>query len=231
MFISLRMFAPAWPRVPAGGASRTALQSPLQVSARSQARSQNLSPASDAQSVQQAPVEGPKGVSGRRGLGATPRPEGEPINGELPRGLYRKHGPTHRALVAQMVQRLAALFPDRTFHLIADGAYAPLAGWGLPRTEVTSRMRQDAALYALPPPRRTGQVGRPRKKGRRLLCPKTWAHRTKKGWKRTWVDRRGRLVQRLLLTRDALGYHLTRTDLDVSRERIRYTVRGPEPSA
>jgi hypothetical protein len=133
---------------------------------------------------------------------------GEPLALPLAMRLYRKHGPTHRALVAQMVQRLAALVPDRTFHLIADGAYAPLAGWGLPRTEVTSRMRQDAALYALPPPRRTGQVGRPRKKGRRLLCPKTWAHRTKTGWKRTWVDRRGRLVQRLLLTRDALGHHV-----------------------
>jgi transposase InsO family protein len=36
----------------------------------------------------QAPTEGPKVVAGRRGLGATPRPEGEPVNGELPRGLW-----------------------------------------------------------------------------------------------------------------------------------------------
>jgi transposase InsO family protein len=36
----------------------------------------------------QAPAEGPKVVAGRRGLGATPRPEGEPVNDELPRGLW-----------------------------------------------------------------------------------------------------------------------------------------------
>lgn len=133
---------------------------------------------------------------------------GESLALPLAMRLYRKGGPPHLDLVAQMVRRLAELFPDRTFHLIADGAYAPMAGWKLPRTEVTSRMRKDAALYALPPPKRAGQVGRPRKKGRRLPCPKTWARRTKKGWKRTWVDRRGRMVQRLLLTRDALWYHV-----------------------
>ena len=82
------MFSLAWPRVPAGGASRWALQAPLQVTARSDARSQNLSPVSGAQSLVQAPAEGPKVVAGRRGLGATPRPEGEPVNDELPRGLW-----------------------------------------------------------------------------------------------------------------------------------------------
>ncbi len=133
---------------------------------------------------------------------------GEPLALPLAMRLYRKHGPTHLDLVAQMVQSLADLFPDRTFHLITDGAYAPLAGWGLPRTEVTSRPRKDAALYAPPAPRKPGQVGRPRKKGRRPPCPKAWARRTKKGWKLTWVDRRGRMAQRLLLSQDALWYHV-----------------------
>ncbi len=158
---------------------------------------------------------GGKSVVYDRGLNLVPlalrvRPPwgGEPLALPLDVRLYRKGGVSHLVLVAQMVQKLAGLFPDRTFHLIADGAYAPLAGWKLPRTEVTSRMRKDAALYALPPPRRPGRVGRPRKKGRRLPTPKTWAKRTKKGWKRAWVDRRGRMAQRLLLSRDALWYHV-----------------------
>ena len=158
---------------------------------------------------------GGKSVVYDRGLNLVPltlrvRPPwgGEPLALPLDVRLYRKGGPTHLDLVASMVQKLATLFPDRTFHLIADGAYAPLAGWKLPRTEVTSRMRKDAALYALPPPRRPGRVGRPRKKGKRLAAPGAWAKRTKKGWKLTWVDRRGRMAKRLLLSRDALWYHV-----------------------
>lgn len=158
---------------------------------------------------------GGKSVVYDRGLNLVPltlrvRPPwgGEPLALPLAMRLYRKHGPTHLDLVAQMVQRLAGLLPDRTFPLIADGAYAPLAGWKLPRTEVTSRLRKDAALYAPPAPRKPGQVGRPRKKGRRLPCPKAWARRTKKGWKLTWVDRRGKMAQRLLLSRDAFWYHV-----------------------
>ncbi len=70
--------------------------------------------------------------------------------------LHRKHGATLLDLGAEAVRRLAERFPDRAFPLIADGAYAPLAGWKLPRTAVTSRNRRDAALYDLPRPRRKG---------------------------------------------------------------------------
>ena len=41
-------------------------------------------------------------------------------------------------------------------------------GWGGPRTYVVSRLRRDAALFDLPPPRQPGQRDRPRKKGDRL---------------------------------------------------------------
>ncbi len=133
---------------------------------------------------------------------------GEPLALPLAMRLYRKHAPTHLDLVARMVQGLVDLFPDRPFHLIADRAYAPLAGWKLPCTQVTSRLRKDVALYALPAPPRAGQVGRPRKKRGRLHSPEAWARRTKQGWKRTWVDRRAKMAQRLLQTRDALWYHV-----------------------
>lgn len=51
-------------------------------------------------------------------------------------------------------------------------------------------------------------MGRPRKKGKRLPTPAAWAQLTKKGWTPTWVDRRGRMNKRLLLTRDVLWYHV-----------------------
>ena len=158
---------------------------------------------------------GGKSVVYDRGLNLVPlalrvRPPwgGEPLALPLAVRLYRKGGPTRLVLVAEMLQRLVDLFPDRNFHLIADGAYAPLAGWKLPRTIVTSRIRRDAALYELPPPRRPGKAGRPRKKGLRLPSLERWACRTRKGWQKVVVDRRGRLERRLVLSRVVLWYHV-----------------------
>ena len=131
---------------------------------------------------------------------------GEPLALPLAVHLHRKGGTTLPELGAQAVRRLSERFPDRLFHLIADGAYAPLAGRSLPRTEVTSRIRRDAALYDFPTPRRPGQNGRPRKKGDRLPSLTAWAARTRQGWKNAVVDRRGRLDRRLLLSRVVLWY-------------------------
>jgi hypothetical protein len=133
---------------------------------------------------------------------------GEPLALPLAVHLHRKGGTTLPDLGVRAIQRLAERFPTREFHLIADGAYAPLAGWELPRTEVTSRIRRDAALYDFPSPRRAGQMGRPRKKGERLPSLTAWATRTRKGWEKAIVDRRGRLEKRLLLSREVLWYHV-----------------------
>lgn len=91
-------------------------------------------------------------------------PIGIPVNVRL----HRKADLTTTvAHAAEMVNELAGWLPGRSFHLCADGAYASLAGAGLARTPVTSRMRRDAALYeAAPPP--TARRGRPRTKGERL---------------------------------------------------------------
>ena len=61
---------------------------------------------------------------------------------------------------------VAERYPDRSVHLVADAAYAGRALRELPAS-VTVRMRADAALHQLPPPR-TGKPGRPRSKGDRL---------------------------------------------------------------
>ena len=63
--------------------------------------------------------------------------------------------------------------PEREIVAVADGVYASLKlldrcrSLGNPITFIT-RLRLDAALYEPAPPRRAGQIGRPRLKGRRL---------------------------------------------------------------
>ena len=85
--------------------------------------------------------------------------------------VHRKHDATTTiGHAAAMIREIADWLPERYFHLDADGAYATLAGAGLPRTQLTSRMRRDAALYEAAPPR-TGKRGRPRTKGDRLPTP------------------------------------------------------------
>ena len=55
--------------------------------------------------------------------------------------LRRKNDPTTTvAHAADMIRELADWMAGRCFHLCADGAYASLAGAGLPRTHVTSRI-------------------------------------------------------------------------------------------
>jgi hypothetical protein len=66
--------------------------------------------------------------------------------------LDEKGGATMPELAAEMMGELAAQLPGASFVLCADGAYATLAGAGLERTAVVSRMRRGAALYAAAPP-------------------------------------------------------------------------------
>lgn len=124
---------------------------------------------------------------------------GEPLGLPIHVRLYRKGGPSHLDLGEAMLREIAGWLPSRTFALACDGVYASLAGRCLPRTHVTSRIRKDAALYEMPPPRRKGQRGRPRKKGPRLPSPEQMARQSRTGCVRAAVDERGKVVERLLL--------------------------------
>ncbi|WP_322748038.1 MULTISPECIES: transposase, partial [unclassified Frankia] len=78
-------------------------------------------------------------------------------------------------LARQMVTTLATALPDRSLHVVADAAYAGKELRGLPaQVTWTTRLRVDAALYDLAPPR-TGRRGRPRSKGARLSSLTTLA--------------------------------------------------------
>ena len=117
------------------------------------------------------------------------------------------------AHAAAMLSEIAGWLPDRCFHLCADGAYATLAGTSLPNTQVTSRMRRDAALFEAAPPR-TGRRGRPRTKGERLPTPAQLSETVpERGWTMVEVDVRGTTATRLVHTRDVLWYRVNKTDL------------------
>jgi DDE superfamily endonuclease len=114
---------------------------------------------------------------------------------------------------AAMIRELATWLPERSFHLCCDGAYASIAGANLPRCEVTSRMRRDAALYQPAPPR-TGRRGRPRTKGDRLPTPPQLADQARRrAWRRIIINMRGRPVERLVLTHDVLWHVVNKSDL------------------
>ncbi len=104
--------------------------------------------------------------------------------------LDAKHGWTFRTkhqLAADLVQWFVttaeSLGRKLQVWIVVDGAYAakpfldPVCQLG---AVVVSRLRRDAALYDLPPPRRPGQRGRPRKYGDKLSLAKRAAHRD--GW-------------------------------------------------
>lgn len=124
--------------------------------------------------------------------------------------MHRKGGPTLLELAADLLRQVAAWLPDRDFCLVVDGAYASLVGADLPRTTIVTRVRRDAALYALPPPRRPGQRGRPRTKGPRLPTPVQFAARARR-WQRTDVPMRGWLVDCKLWSQTVLWYEAARS--------------------
>ena len=132
---------------------------------------------------------------------------GQPIAIPVNARLHRKNDTTSTvAHAAAMIAQIARWLPKRRFHLCADGAYASLAGAGLPRTHLTSRMRRDAALFdAVPPP--TGRRGRPRTKGERLPTPPELAAAAgRRDWRAVTIDMRGTAAARLVHTRDVLWY-------------------------
>ena len=87
-----------------------------------------------------------------------------------------KRGKRHEKITEwtwQLILQVRRWYPKREIVVLADGAYASLQLLDRCRTlsrPVTfiTRLRLDAALYEPAPPRRRGQIGRPRLKGERL---------------------------------------------------------------
>jgi hypothetical protein len=80
-----------------------------------------------------------------------------------------KHTPGRLDLAVGLVKVICGHLGARRIDLVCDGAYAGRALRDLPaQATVTCRLRADARLHRLPPPRRPGTRGRPRTKGNRL---------------------------------------------------------------
>src|SRR5829696_3083146 len=90
-----------------------------------------------------------------------------------------EHGRRPKTLTEWAGQLLVVVrrrWPDRPIVAVADATYAALEFLARCRAlptpvTVVTRLRLDAALYAPAPPRRPGQIGRPRAKGARLPTP------------------------------------------------------------
>jgi DDE superfamily endonuclease len=80
-----------------------------------------------------------------------------------------KHTSGRLDLATELVRVVCAHLGDRRVDLVTDGAYAGRQLRDLPaQATVTCRLRADARLHRLPPPRRPGTRGRPRTRGDRL---------------------------------------------------------------
>ncbi|MGH3130990.1 MAG: IS701 family transposase, partial [Gaiellaceae bacterium] len=98
------------------------------------------------------------------------RPIGLPLLFRLfrPKDDAHPDRPSQPELGRRLVNMVVERFPAAVIELVMDGAYATKAWRGLPdRVTVTTRMRANAAVFELTPPR-TGKRGRPALKGPRL---------------------------------------------------------------
>lgn len=120
---------------------------------------------------------------------------------------------TRQVLAARMVCQVSQALPGVLIRVAADGAYATRAMvTGLPKgVSLVSRIRRDAAIYALAPTRRPrGKRGRPPTKGKRLPTPRQIAAHRSHGWETVTLQRQGRQVQRQVLGITCLWYHVCR---------------------
>jgi hypothetical protein len=104
----------------------------------------------------------------------------------------------------QLLLQVRRWYPEREIIAVADSAYASLKllfrcrSLSRPVTLIT-RLRLDAALYEPAPPRKPGQIGRPRLKGERLPNLSVVAEDPSTVWKLTkianWYGERERMVE------------------------------------
>jgi DDE superfamily endonuclease len=81
--------------------------------------------------------------------------------------LQAKREDSKHELAAQLIAMIAKRYPQRRIDLVGDGHYAGPALVCQPNVTLTARLRTNAALHELAPPR-TGKRGRPRAMGARL---------------------------------------------------------------
>ena len=108
----------------------------------------------------------------------------------------------------ELVELIAARYPTRRFEVLGDAAYTngTLMKKRLPNVTFIGRGRLDAALYSPAAPRRQGQRGRTRVRGKRLASPGARANAKGASWKKLTVQVYGRTVTVRVMVLDALWY-------------------------
>lgn len=132
------------------------------------------------------------------------------------RRYHDKQGKTHKTITEwarQMIKQVHRWLPGRTLVFVADGAYAVVEFLAqtlrLPGVILVTRMRLDACLYDLAPPRDEHTKGRPAVKGKRqptlaqrLLDPETI-------WQTVSLDWYGGIHREIeLVSGTSLWYHV-----------------------
>jgi len=133
---------------------------------------------------------------------------GEPLGLPINLRLHRKQGPSLIELAEAMLREVTEWFPQRQFLTAADGFYACLAGRGLSRLHLISRIRRDAAIYDLPRRKAKGRRGPQAQKGARLPTPEQWARKVRH-WTRVQTCERGKDRVRLVYARQVIWYHVS----------------------
>jgi hypothetical protein len=130
---------------------------------------------------------------------------------------YEKKARRHKKLTdwaRQMLFQARRWLPGRRLVVVADAGFAAIEFlWQVtqflnPICMIT-RLRLDAALYCPAPPRKEGQLGRPRKKGARLPTLEQVLADPKTGWKQVivadWYGQGQRRVE--LVSQTAVWFH------------------------
>lgn len=129
----------------------------------------------------------------------------------------KERGRAHRKLTErarQMLLLAARWLPKRDLVVTADSSFAALELLEAVRHEVTvvTRLRLDAALYEPAPARMPTQIGRPRKKGKRLPTLEQVAKKARTKWQRLtvrgWYGEPERVVE--VVSQTCVWYHAGR---------------------
>jgi len=118
-------------------------------------------------------------------------------------------------LAAQLIGVLAKALTHRKIVVVGDAAYTNRSVIRRRPSNVVlvGRSRLDAALYAPPPVRRRGQMGRPRVRGARIASPGQQATRRESRWQKVVVTVYGKTVTLRVLVIDALWYSAAASEL------------------
>jgi hypothetical protein len=146
---------------------------------------------------------------------------GPPVALPIHLGVHPKDGDvTYVDILAQLIQDVRAWFPTRRFSLVTDGAYASYAEHADAVVTFTSRLRQDAKIYALPTPNPPGKRGPKPKKGALLPKPRDLATDPTLPWQPVEVRRGHRTLTRHVYRRSII-WHAVRPNTPVQMVIVR----------